>query len=207
MSQATLIRLPKYYRYLKEKLKEGIENISSTVISLDLKLSSIQIRKDLALVSDIAGKPKTGFNTKELIISLEKFLGYDNTNQAVLVGVGKLGEALLSYDGFNNYGLNIVMAFDKNEKLYDKNINGKYILPLEKMENLIKRLNIHMGIITVPVESAQEICDAMVKSGIKAIWNFAPTHLNVPENIVIKSEDMAESLAILSNKLNKIMKN
>jgi len=207
VSQATLIRLPKYYRYLKEKLKEGIENISSTVISLDLKLSSIQIRKDLALVSDIAGKPKTGFNTKELIISLEKFLGYDNTNQAVLVGVGKLGEALLSYDGFNNYGLNIVMAFDKNEKLYDKNINGKYILPLEKMENLIKRLNIHMGIITVPVESAQEICDAMVKSGIKAIWNFAPTHLNVPENIVIKSEDMAESLAILSNKLNKIMKN
>ncbi|MEG1556474.1 MAG: redox-sensing transcriptional repressor Rex, partial [Bacteroidales bacterium] len=119
ISKATLNRLPTYFYYLKERIKEGEHYISSTTIAESLKLNPIQVRKDLAFVSSTAGKPRMGFEINELINDIETFLGYNNVDDAILVGVGQLGRTLLSYDGFKNYGLNIVAAFDSNEDIVD----------------------------------------------------------------------------------------
>lgn len=207
VSAAMMMRLPRYYNYLKkERNDKKTEVISSTKIAEDLKLNPILVRKDLALVSSMAGKPRVGFALDELIDDFETFLGYNNVDDAILVGVGRLGTTLLSYDGFKDYGLNIVAAFDDREDVVHTKINDKMVFPIEKLPNLVQRLNIHLGIITVPKQSAQDICNIMIQSGIKAIWNFAPTYLNVPDNVVVKDENMASSLAVLSRKLSKMMK-
>lgn len=205
-SKATIARLPIYLRYLREKLGACEENISSTAIADEMHLNPVQVRKDLALVSSVSGKPKLGFGVKDLIDSIERFLGFDNTNDALLVGVGGLGRTLLSYEGFKNYGLNLVAAFDVNPELVGSKVNGIPVLAPEKMANTASRLNIKLGIITVPKESAQGVADSMVESGIRAIWNFAPTHLKLPESIAVKNEDLAASLAVLSKKLSDIVK-
>lgn len=203
---ATLTRLPIYYRYLINLQKQGEKNISSAKISSDMNLSAVQVRKDLAYVSSIAGKPKTGFDVDELIKDIALFLGYDNTTDAIIVGVGQLGRTLLSYAGFENYGLNIVAGFDVDGRIINSRINGKLIMPMEKLKNFVRRVNVHIGIITVPYQDAQKVCDELVDAGIKAIWNFAPTHIYVPEGVVLKDEDMASSLAILSSQLKDLYK-
>ena len=206
MPTATLTRLPIYYRYLINLQQQGEKNISSAKISADMNLSAVQVRKDLAYVSSIAGKPKTGFDVDELIKDIALFLGYDNTTDAIIVGVGQLGRTLLSYAGFENYGLNIVAGFDVDERIINSRINGKLIMPMEKLKNFVRRINVHIGIITVPYQDAQKVCDELVDAGIKAIWNFAPTHIYVPEGVVLKDEDMASSLAILSSQLKDLYK-
>ena len=196
VSIATIQRLPQYLRILKYKKNEGIENISSTTIANELKLNSIQVRKDLALISRNEGKPKVGFNIKELIEDIENFLGLNNSKDIVVVGAGRLGQALMNYKNFEN-DVSIIMAFDKDiEKC-----NGSNIFHINKMEDLIKRLNIHIAIIAVPKEEAQEVCDTLVKYGIKAIWNFAQGNLKVPDDVVLKNEDLSASLSILLKKL------
>lgn len=204
-SKATVSRLPIYLRYLRDKLKEGEENISSTKIAEDMRLNPVQVRKDLALISTVSGKPKLGFAIPELIVSIEDFLGCNNVNEALLVGVGGLGSTLLSYEGFKNYGLNIVAAFDVNPKIINRKINHVPILPMDKLDSTVRKLNIKMGIITAPKTEAQNIADKMVQSGILAIWNFAPTHLKLPETIAVKYEDLAASLAVLSRKLKDVL--
>lgn len=198
--QPVLKRLPRYLNYLKGKKKEGLERISSTMISADLGLNSVQVRKDLACVSD-CGKPRTGFDLHMLIRDIEHFLGYGNTKDAVLVGAGNLGRTLLAYEGFAGYGLNILAAFDIDEKLADTEVHGKRIFPVHRLPEMTERLCASIGIITVPAACAQEICDLLVAGGVKGIWNFAPTHLEAPENIIIQNEDIAASLALLSNRL------
>ncbi|MCI8613459.1 MAG: redox-sensing transcriptional repressor Rex [Clostridia bacterium] len=205
-SKATVSRLPVYLRYLRQKLREGDENISSTCIAEDLRLNPVQVRKDLALISPISGRPKLGFAVKDLIQALENFLGCNNVNDALLVGVGGLGSTLLSYEGFKNYGLNIVAAFDIREEIIGKKINNIMVFHVEKLNDIVRRLNVKMGIVTVPAAVAQSIVDYMVKSGICAIWNFAPMHLKVPENIAVKNEDLAASLAVLSRELKGAIK-
>ena len=200
ISKQTLHRLPIYLGYLKSLPEESNETISATVIANALKLNQVQVRKDLASVCSL-GRPKIGYITDELVKEIEHFLGYDNAESAVIVGAGKLGKALLSYEGFDEYGLNIVAAFDSNESIVNKEENGKQILPISKLNNLVRRMKIHIGIITVPAEHAQEVCDLLVDAGIMAIWNFAPAHLVVPENILVQNENMATSLAILSKHL------
>ena len=196
ISQATLKRLPKYLRILKEKKKENIKFISSTTMSNFLNLNSIQVRKDLALVSKNEGKPGIGFKIDDLIKDIEEFLNLNNATDAVIVGAGKLGQALMNYNGFEN-DINILIAFDTNEKICD----NRKIFYINKMEDLIKRMNIHIGIITVPQNAAQEVCNKMIECGIKAIWNFAPIELKVPKNIAIKNEDLSASLSILLKNL------
>ena len=207
VSKATLSRLPGYLRYLRDKASRGYANISSTLIADDLKLNPVQVRKDLAVISSVSGKPKTGFSVEELIGDIERFLGFDNATEAILVGAGQLGKTLLSYGGFANYGLKIVAAFDSDPEKTDTVVNGKKVFSLDKLENLVKRMNIHIGVITVPKDSAQQVCDAMTAAGIKAIWNFAPVNLKVPDNVAVKNEDMAASLALLSKKLSEIIEN
>ena len=205
ISKRTLYRLPVYLSLLQEKVKEGVEYISATSIANILGLNHVQVRKDLSCASS-AGRPKVGYETKVLIKDLQNFLDYNNTKDAVIVGTGGLGKALLGYDGFKSYGLNIVAAFDVNSALCGKQINGKTIFHVDKLPELTKRMNIHIGIITAPAENAQSICDTLVKSGVLAIWNFAPVSLTVPRGIIVQNENMATSLAILSNKLNEVLR-
>lgn len=200
ISIATLKRLPNYLNYLKSLPEDSSVNISATMIANALKMGEVQVRKDLAAVSN-SGKPKIGYVTVDLIDELEDFLGYKDTNNAVIIGAGRLGKALLEYDGFKNYGLNIVAAFDNSEKEVGVTALGKTVFPLSKFQNLCTRMNIKIGIITVPAQEAQSVCEIMIKNGILAIWNFAPTHLNVPANILVQSENMATSLSILSGHL------
>ena len=202
ISKATLRRLPSYLRYLYKLDKSAVPTVSSTTIANALGLNPVQVRKDIALVSSVAGKPKTGFVTKELIADLEGYLGYHNTRDAVLVGVGGLGRAILGYDGFKNYGLNIVGAFDINENVINTEVNGKPVYHMDKLQSVVERLKIRLGIICVPSAAAQKVADSMVSAGIKAIWCFAPVHLNLPPEIAVKGEDLAASLALLSMQLN-----
>lgn len=204
ISKRTLYRLPIYLSLLQEKEKEGVEYISATTIASLLDLNHVQVRKDLSCASN-AGRPKVGYETKVLIRDLQEFLDYNNTKVAVIVGAGDLGKALLGYNGFRSYGLNVVAGFDTDRELCGSEIKGKPIYHTEVLEEKIKALNVVIGIITTPAQYAQETCDRLVKSGVKAIWNFAPISLNVPKNIIVQNENMATSLAILSSKLNDIL--
>lgn len=200
ISMQALQRLPLYLQYLRTLPVGKDTTISAKALGTVLGFGEIQVRKDLSAVSD-GGKPKIGYGAESLIRDIECFLGYDNLSDAVLIGAGKLGKALLSYDGFRTYGLNIVAAFDSDPLKCGTDVSGKLILPLERMDNLCERMKIEIGIITVPASAAQQVCDRLIRSGIKAIWNFAPTHLSVPEGVILKNENIAASLAVLSKNL------
>ena len=200
VSKQTLSRLPAYLHYLQSLPEEAGRYISATAVAEALGLNDVVVRKDLASVSS-RGRPKVGYVRLELIRELECFLGYDNTQDAILVGAGKLGQALLSYSGFPQYGLNILAGFDSDPALVETEVAGKRILPMEKLPGLCRRVGVHIGIITVPGEHAQKVCDQLIDSGILAVWNFANAHLNVPEGILVQNENMAVSLALLSNHL------
>ena len=204
ISQPTLRRLPRYLSYLKSLGENAPEYISATGIAEALGLGQVQVRKDLALVSD-GGRPKIGYNREHLIADIENFLGYGNSNDAVLIGAGKLGRALLGYGGFAEYGLNIVAAFDANDTLIGTTNGGKPIMHLSRLGEVCQRYKIKIGIITVPAEYAQGVCDLLIENGILAIWNFAPKHLNVPDGILVQNENMAASLALLCKHLNERM--
>ena len=204
ISRATLKRLPTYLSYLKALPSEASANISATALAAGLHMGEVQVRKDLALVSD-GGRPKIGYNREHLIADIENFLGYGNSNDAVLIGAGKLGRALLGYGGFAEYGLNIVAAFDANDTLIGTTNGGKPIMHLSRLGEVCQRYKIKIGIITVPAEYAQGVCDLLIENGILAIWNFAPKHLNVPDGILVQNENMAASLALLCKLLNERM--
>ena len=196
VSKSVLKRLPVYLSYLRSLPENGTPYISATALANALGMGEVQVRKDLALVSD-GGRPKIGYFRESLIEDINQFLGYDNTTDAILIGAGKLGQALLGYGGFEAYGLNILAAFDVDPAPVALQ-GGKPILPMEDLEGFCRANQILMGIITVPVEYAQQVCDRMIACGIKAIWNFAPVHLDVPGNILVQHENMATSLAVLS---------
>ena len=202
ISKATLGRLPSYLEFLRNLPPDKVPYISATAIAKHLGLGEVQVRKDLAAVSG-AGKPKLGYVTAELVEKLEDFLGCNQLTSAVLVGAGKLGRALLQYDEFEKYGVKISAAFDSNERAISLGSKTE-ILPINQFEYFCKTQNIKLGIITVGEGSAQAVCDQMVKSGITAIWNFAPCKLKVPVGILLQNENLALSLAHLNNQLCKL---
>jgi redox-sensing transcriptional repressor len=204
-SKNQLQRYPIYLKYFKSLAEQGVEDISSPKIAKELGYSEEQIRKDLQAVSDDAGRPKKGRNIHKLIETLEGFLGYRDSTTAVLVGVGHLGSALMNYPNFNEMGLSIIAGFDVDPMKIGSTIGGKEVFPLEKLPNLLPRLNAHIVIITVPASAAQEVVDTAVSSGALAIWNFAPTHINVPASVVVENVNLASSLAVLSHRLNTQM--
>ena len=201
ISKATLGRLPQYLEYLRS-LPETRRTISATVIARALSLGDVQVRKDLAAVSG-AGKPKIGYETDKLIADVESHLGYESLTNAVLVGAGKLGRALLDYDGFEEFGVKIIAGFDCNEKTLQIGKNSKQILPIRDISAYCRDHNVKLGVITVGQGSAQDVCDMLVESGIEAIWNFAPVALKVPSGVLIKQENLALSLAHLNNQIGK----
>lgn len=205
-SLAAVQRIPNYHRLLKELQQEGDEYVSSTTIGNKLGLNPILVKKDLSLVTTVEGKPRLGYNISLLIKDIESFLGYDNTKDAVIIGVGNLGQALLRYPGFTHYGINICLGFDVDSNVIGTVINGVTIMPLSKLEDLINRLHVHIAILTVPKQVAQEIADRLSNTDIRAIWNWAPIQLKVSDNIAVKNEDIASSLAVLTNKMKDILK-
>lgn len=198
VSIQTLRRLPLYLNYLKT---EAGEYVSATVIADALGLNDVQVRKDLGSVSG-SGRPKKGYVTKELITELEDFLGCDTHTGAVLIGAGNLGKALLSYSGFSDYGLEIVAAFDSSSIVVGSYAGGRRVLPMSELGRVCKDENVELGILTVPPDGAQAACDELVKQGVTAVWNFAPTTLKVPKNVHVENENLASSLAVLSKHLN-----
>lgn len=201
ISQAALARIPRYLLYLHKKRDQGERYVSSTEISQDLNRNPVQVRKDLALISKVSGKPKLGFDVGELIDAIEGFLGYRRQSEAVIAGVGQLGKTLLSYPGFSDYGLKITAGFDLNPKLAGTTHNGKPIYDIADLSDYVKQHKTVFGVITVPAAAAQTVADLMTGAGIRAIWNFAPVHLSLPDGVALKNENMAASLAMLSLRL------
>lgn len=204
ISKSVIKRLPSYLAYLRGLPEDAPANISATTLANALGMGEVQVRKDLAMVCSF-GRPKVGYPRQRLADDIEQFLGYDNTTDAVIIGAGKLGQALLCYSGFDAYGLNILAAFDANPSTKPV-IEDRPIYGMDQLESYCRTHKVLMGIITVPGKCAQNVCDQLIACGIKAIWNFAPVHLDVPENILVQHENMATSLAVLSMHLQAQMK-
>lgn len=201
VSSALLHRLPKYHNYLRRLRERGEIYISSAKIADDMALNPVLVRKDLAQISTTPGKPRLGFEIDALVKDFDDFLGYNNEDKAIIVGAGNLGKALMSYNGFLNYGLEIVAAFDNNESQQRYSVNGKQILPMESMGKVVEESGVKLGVITVPATEAQTVCDQMVAAGIRGILNFAPVHLDTPDNVVVQEDNIAVSLALLAKKI------
>ena len=205
--KSTLSRLPLYYSHIRKMQQQGEKYVSAATVAQSLNLNPVLVRKDLSGVSSVEGKPRTGFEIDTLLKDLCEFLGYNKVDEAILVGVGSLGRLILTNTEFSSMGLDITVGFDKDPDLVGLQIGSKYILPMEKMESYIKRTGVKIGIITVPADQAQSVCDQMVECGILAIWNFAFTLLNVPKGILVKNENLPSSLAVLSQQLAKKLSN
>lgn len=198
----TVKRFPSYLRILKQNKAAGMTYISATTLAEELGLKPIQVRKDISCTG-IEGKPKVGFEIVELIDSITHVLGWDNSSDALIVGAGNMGKALAQYQGFENYGLKIVAIFDKNPEKIGQKCGNLTILPIDSINQYIKMHRIAIAVITVPASSAQSVADLLVKCGIRAIWNFAPKDLKLPEEVVMQRTDLATSFAVLSIKLKK----
>lgn len=199
VSKPQLERYPLYLTYLKNL--DSNSYVSSSKLAKDLDLNEEQVRKDLQVVSKRKGKPRMGREVRLLIKDLEVFLGYHDHTNAIVVGVGHLGQAFLNFEGFKHFGLNVVSGFDIDDKLVGYSVNDKPIYHIDRLNDLVGKLEATIAILTTPRSSAQEMADKLVRAGIKGIWNFVPTHLNVNDDVVVENVDLASSLAVLSYKL------
>jgi len=199
--EPTLRRLPVYLYYLEKVREEGIINISAPTIGKNLKCDPTQVVKDLT-VTGIKGKPRVGYNTYELIHALEDYLGYNRTNEAFLVGAGNLGSALMAYQAHQSLGIKLIAAFDTDEKKIGTHIGSIHVLEYKKLFNLANRLNVKIGVLTTPNHVAQDIAEDLVSCGVKAIWNFTSTVLNLPEKIIVQNTSMSAYAAVLIKRLN-----
>ena len=198
-SEPTLKRLPEYLHYLQKEQINGVEHISAPKIAKTLEYDSTQIVKDLS-VTGIKGKPRVGYNIEKLIKGIEIYLGFDKSNEAFLVGAGKLGQALLSYHELQGFGIRVIAAFDIDTNKVDTKYGNTTILHTDKLGELAKRLHVSIGILTVPREVAQQTAEAMVTSGITAIWNLTPCKLKLPNNVIVQNTSMYSNVAVLLKK-------
>lgn len=199
--EPTLRRLPWYLSNAKLMRDKGEKYVSSTQISKQINIDASQVAKDLSYVK-IAGRTRVGYEINELIMVLEDFLGFTNMHKAFLFGVGSLGGALLRDSGLRHFGLEIVGAFDVNPQLVGTEINGVPIYHSDEFEDRMKQISVNIGVLTVPINIAQEITDKMVNGGIKAVWNFTPFRIRVPEEIVVQNTSLYAHLAVMFNRLN-----
>ena len=199
--EPTLRRLPWYLSNIKLMKEKGEQYVSSTQISKEINIDASQIAKDLSYVN-ISGRTRVGYNIDALIEVLESFLGFTNMHKAFLFGVGSLAAALLRDSGLHHFGLEIVAAFDVNPELVGKDLNGIPIFHSDDFETKMKEYDVNIGVLTVPINIAQEITNKMVDGGIKAVWNFTPFRIRVPENIVVQNTSLYAHLAVMFNRLN-----
>lgn len=201
ISITVIRRLPKYHRYLGELLKKGINRVSSKELSDLTGFTASQIRQDLNNFGGF-GQQGYGYNIEELYNQLGKILGLDRNYKTVIVGSGNLGQAISNYNGFKEAGFEVLSLFDKNPKVIGLNIRGVEIRDVDELADYIKENDVEIGVITTPRESAQDIADIYSKSGIKAIWNFAPADIKVDKEIIVENVHLSESLFTLSYFLN-----
>lgn len=199
-SEPTLKRLPIYLHYLQKVVKKGVLNISAPYVARDLKYDPTQVVKDLS-VTGIKGKPRVGYNTYELVKSIEEFLDFNKRNEAFLFGAGNLGSALISYPALESFGIKIIAAFDINEKKVGEKIGDINVLNTNMFQELAEKLNIKIGILTTPAEAAQETAELMAAGGITGIWNLTPVSLKLPEGVVIQNTSMYSNVAVLLRKM------
>jgi redox-sensing transcriptional repressor len=190
ISVPTLKRLPYYYNIVCNAISAGDQYISSAEIAKKLDVDDTQVRKDIAAIG-YTGKPKVGFEVHEFKKQLENYLGFNEIRNAILVGAGNLGIALSRYEGFEKYGLKLVGLFDNDPAKIGLQIADKKICSMNNLSEILKKYNVEIAIITVPAIYAQNVTDLLVKSGIKAIWSFAPISLNVPDNVYVRTQDLA----------------
>ena len=196
-------RYPIYLNVLLSLRNSGINKVNSRQLADSLGVSEEQVRKDLQVISSHRSKPGCSRDVNLLIKQLKDYLGYNTVNKAILVGVGHLGSALLSFKGFDDYGLDIIAGFDIDPSLTGGTVNDKPIYSIFNLDNKIKELGVDVAIVATPKDVTQEIVNKLINSGIKAIWNFVPIHLVVPENIIVENMDLARSLAVFFHKINK----
>ena len=200
MPKSVKARLPIYLHYLKSLEADGVPTISSAAIAAAQGLGEVQVRKDLAMVSG-SGKPKIGYFVGELASHIENALGSNCVTGVIIVGAGKLGKALLCYDGFEEFGLDIMAAFDSDDGKTGVT-HGKPVYPLSEIKNFCKTHAVKIGVIAVPEKAAEETLALLIDCGVKAIWNFAPVRLKAENGVKIKNENMAAALAVLSADVN-----
>jgi redox-sensing transcriptional repressor len=190
-------RLPSYLHIIRQAQRNKDLYISGTVIALELNLEPIQVRKDLA-ITGIIGKPKKGYPVDALIAAIESYLGWDQNHRAIVVGSGNLGSALMGYQEFKLHGLDIVAAFDTDPSKVGATIHGVQVLSIDCVEELTGSLGAELAILTVPSPYAQATCDALVRAGIRSIWNFTNVKLKVPDTVLVQREDLSSGYALLS---------
>lgn len=203
VSEAVIRRLPKYYRYLKEMKKNGVQRISSRELSNRMGLTASQIRQDFNCFGGF-GQQGYGYNVSDLCSEVRKILGLDKDYKVIIAGTGNLGQALANYVGFEKEGFNIKAMFDINPRLVGLTIRGIQIYDIDEMNDYIINNNIQVGIICAPKNQSQEIADQMIECGIKSIWNFAPIDVDIPEGVAVENVHLSDSLYTLSYKMNNI---
>lgn len=203
LPEPTLRRLPWYLAYLSTLKRAEVATISTTKIAEALDVDPSQIAKDLSFLG-IRGKTRIGYNVDDLEQALRDYLGFDRSHNAVMMGVGSLGAALIADSGLHRYGLNIVAGVDINPNLVGTEISGVKIFHREHTARLVRDLNVKIGIIALPVEAAQEAADDLAAAGVRAIWNFTPSRIRVPEGVVISNTSIYSHLAVMYNRLSLI---
>lgn len=193
----TIERLPLYLRCLIRLASSGVEVVSSEELGKLLAITAVQIRKDLAYFGEF-GRRGVGYDVSALLGQVSQILGVNRARKLVLVGVGHLGQALANYDGFREHGFNISAVFDADPSKIGLTIAGQRVSPVHRIAEMLPQMGVEMAILAVPAHAAQKVADALVLAGIKAIWNFAPVRLIVPENIEVRQENMIVGLLALS---------
>lgn len=203
ISMAVIKRLPKYHRYLGELMQNDVDRISSKELSEKIGFTASQIRQDLNNFGDF-GQQGYGYNVKELHSQISNILGLTREYKTIIVGAGNIGQALANYSDFQRLGFKIVSIFDINPKLIGLKIRDVEIMDIDYLEEFAEKNKLDIGIICVPRNNAQKVCDILIKSGVKAIWNFAPIDLIVPEEIKVEDVHLSDSLLTLTCLLNDI---
>lgn len=193
ISFAMMNRLPLYLDYLLTLENNGVQNVSATMLARDMGLGEVLVRKELSVISG-NGRPRVGYKTSTLIKDFDNFLHVDKRTKAVIVGAGKLGRALLGYNQFSKFGVDILAAFDND---IDK-IDNKKIFSINKLSEYIHHNKVTIGIIAVPKNNAIDVYNTLIECGIKGIWNFAPINLKKVPGVIVKQQNLALSLAHLN---------
>jgi redox-sensing transcriptional repressor len=201
--EPTLRRLPWYLAYAQLVMKSGELYLSSTQIAKNIAVDASMVAKDLSYVK-ITGRTRVGYDVKALVSVLERFLGFTNSHKAFLFGVGSLGGALMHDNGLEQFGLEIVAGFDVKYELTGTSINRIPIHHVDRFRELQAQTGINIGVLTVPVEKAQQVSEMMIEGGVQAIWNFTPYRIRVPENIIVQNTSIYAHLAVMFNRLNEI---
>ncbi|MBN1119138.1 MAG: redox-sensing transcriptional repressor Rex [Bacteroidales bacterium] len=203
--EPTVKRLPLYLHFLKKAKENGVLTISAPIIGQELEQDPTQVVKDLAYTG-VKGRPRVGYNIYELIKGIEEFLGFNQVYDAFLVGAGNLGSALINYPEFRSFGFKIIAAFDISDDVVGTQRGDVNVLHFNVFKELASKLKVRIGILTTPAKVAQEVAEQMAKAGIRAIWNFTPVKLKLPEGVIVQNTSMYSNVAVLVMKLNNQLK-